>query len=456
MRVAVVGGGISGLTAAYRLSRLAPDDSVVLIERSSRIGGKIASERVDGFVFDGGPDSFLTRKPAGVALCEELGIADRLIGRSPQPRGSSIFHSGRLYPLPEGFSGLVPSDTSALEASGLLSKEAIEQLQNPGNSASPGGGEESVADFFVRRFGREAFDVMIEPLVSGVFAGDARALSLDSAFPHLSSRARSAGSPPASAAGKPGNKKLPPFVSFASGMGTLVETIGGQIDPSFVALDTRAVELHRRGRGYSLRLESGERIDADAVVLAVPPAVVAEIAAPLSPRLAEGHARIETASTVIVNLGYRSDDLPDAFEGYGYLSPSADHRAFHGCSFSSNKWLGRAPTAHAAIRLYGGRFGERELFESSEEETLDAARRELSESIGLTAAPVVSRVSRWSEALPQYNLGYGGVLEGIRAALEELPGLYLAGAAYGGVGIPDCIRSGDEAAAGAAAYLNQS
>lgn len=454
MRVAVVGGGISGLAAAHRFARLSPDDAVLLIERSPRVGGKITSERVDGFVFDGGPDSFLTRKPAGVALCEELEIADRLIGRSPQPRNSSIFHSGAIYPLPEGFTGLVPSDTGALEASGLLSKEAIEQLKNPNTDAAPAGREESVADYFIRRFGREAFDVMIEPLVSGVFAGDARALSLDSAFPHLSPRARSAGSPPAGGTAKRSN--LPPFVSFTSGMGALVEMVGATIDPSLMALNTRVVELTRSGRGYSLLLEESERIEADAVVLAVPPAVVAEIAAPLSARLAAGHSRIETASTVIVNLGYRSEDLPGAFEGYGYLSPSAERRVFHGCSFASNKWQGRAPTAHAAIRLYGGRFGERALFESSEEEILEAARRELSESIGITAAPVVGRVSRWSDALPQYNLGYGAVLDEIREALEEQPGLFLAGAAYGGVGIPDCIRSGDQAAADAAAYLKQS
>jgi oxygen-dependent protoporphyrinogen oxidase len=301
---------------------------------------------------------------------------------------------------------------------------------------------------------------MIEPLVSGIFAGDARRLSVDAAFPQLVERERRNGSlsaPPIDgkrgATVRPGASSLPPFVSFRGGMDELSRALRTKIDPRCVHVGSEVVTISRRGRGYRLGLSDGSRIEADAVVAAVPPQVVARVFAALDPGLAEAHGAVASASTVVVNLGYRTPDLPAPLDGYGYLTPMIEGRLFHGCTWSSNKWLGRAPEGHTAIRLYGGRFGEDALFRSNDEEILRAAKREPAETMGLPAEPVVTRITRWADAIPQYNLGYRSILRRIEESLAELPGVFLAGAVYAGVGIPDCIRSGNKAAADAVRYL---
>jgi oxygen-dependent protoporphyrinogen oxidase len=238
-------------------------------------------------------------------------------------------------------------------------------------------------------------------------------------------------------------------------MQRLPEALQARVDPGSLHPATRVGAVRRTGGRYLLELSSGGSAEVDALILALPPIAVAEVTEPLSQSLAGAHAEIEAASTVVVNVGYRASDLPGRLEGYGYLSPMADGRHFHGCTWSSNKWPGRAPEGFVALRLYGGRFGERELFDSDVSEILRHAAEELREVLGIDAKPVVSRVTRWAEAIPQYNLGYSSVLNRIESALNDLPGVFLAGAAYGGVGIPDCVRSGETAAEGAIAYLQE-
>jgi len=317
------------------------------------------------------------------------------------------------------------------------------------------GVEETVADYFVRLYGTEAFERMIEPLVSGIFAGDARRLSLGAAFPQLANRGSTQGAEGRVAASGGEVAALPPFVSYSGGMQSLTDALESYIDSKHLRPGS-PVRAVRRGRaGFLLELPDGVVVESDALILALSPHELSEVVAPLSPDLAQAHAEIEAASTVVVNLGYATADLPKPLEGYGYLSPMADGRLFHACTWSSSKWPGRAPDGFAAIRLYGGRYGEHDLFDAGDSEILRLAALELEEVMGIAADPVISRVTRWSRAIPQYNLGYSAVLNRIRKAVDDQPGLFLAGAAYGGVGIPDCIRSGEAAAKGAVAYLTQ-
>lgn len=471
-RIVVVGAGVSGLAAARTvagpLAAAKERHEVVLIEGSERLGGKIATALVDGFVIEEGPDSFLTRKPAGVELCRELGIDARFVGRSRRGHGSYLYRAGRLHPLPEGFSGLVPSDPKALEATTLLSEEAKARLlrepeiprRTDADSGSDADSEESVASFMARRFGREAFDAMIEPLVSGIFAGDAGLLSMQAAFPQLVELERTRGrlsSGPSSDAGRPREGSPPPFVSFPRGMGELVDALGTSLAGVRLLTGCRVASLRRVGGEIAVTLAEGEEERADAVVLAVPPAAAAALVEEEHGPLAERLSAVEYASTVVVSIGYRTADLAVDLDGYGYLSPKVEGRLFHACTWSSSKWPGRAPAGFSLIRLYGGRYGEHRIEGLSEEELEHEAREELAHTLAIEAEPTVVRVKRWPEAIPQYNIGYGALRRAVEEALAAAPGLFLAGAAYGGgVGIPDCIQSGRTAARGAVEYLRSS
>lgn len=460
-RVVIIGGGISGLAAAHRLQRLAPRHRVTLIEGSGRLGGKIGSERDGGFLLEQGPESFLTRKQPGIELCRELGIEGRLIGRSPRGGGSFIYRSGRLHPLPAGFSGLVPGDPAALESTELLSAEGkrrvLEEPEVP--HAADGGRTESVAQFMTRRYGREAFEAMIEPLLCGIFAGDAAKLSIAAAFPQLTERERRLAAGTASAAPRrrseaprgAADNPLPPFASFPEGMGELVEALARELRSPRVVTRTMVNEVAQSSEGFRVTTDSGSEA-AEAVIVATPPDVTSRLAAALSPPLAEAHGGIPASSTVVVHLGYaRAFEL----DGYGYVVPAIEGRWFHACTWSSSKWAGRAPEGSTLLRLYGGRYGGEDPSMLSDAEILEAAHAELDEVLGISSPPTIERIVRWPSAIPQYNLGHRERLAAIEEALGPLEGLFLAGAAYRGVGIPDCIATGRDAAERAAAYLDR-
>jgi len=463
-RIVIVGGGITGLSAAYEL-RGSGSHTVELLESEERLGGKIRTTRADGFLLDEGPDSLLTRKRGAVELCAALGIDGRFVGRTPRRCGSLIHHAQRLHPLPEGFSGLVPSDPDALESSSLLSDEAKARVRRERDIPAPADevGEESVASFLSRRFGREAFEVMIEPLVSGIFAGDARFLSIQSAFPQLVELERSRGSlsaPPPRGASTPDSAdrgtaaRLPTFVSFPLGMAEIVTAILSRLTSLRITTGASVNGIRRLKSRFLVGVEGGGGIEADAVIVAIPAHQAAGLVTSLDGRLAETLAAIEYASTVVVNLGYHTSDVPHELDGYGYLVPMVDGRRFHGCSWSSSKWPGRAPEGSALLRLYGGRYAEEDLLQMSDEAIEAEARSELELTLGITVDPMLCRITRWQKALPQYNLGHRSLLEAIEERLEANSGLFLAGAAFRGVGIPDCIDSGRSAARAALGHIN--
>jgi protoporphyrinogen/coproporphyrinogen III oxidase len=445
VKVVVVGGGIAGLAAAHRLARIAPDAELTLVERDRRLGGKLVTEHDAGYVVEGAADSFLSRKPRGIGLVEELGLTGELVGRRPEHARSFVRRGEELHPLPEGLTGMIPTDLDALEDGDLLSPEGRQWLAAEVDlPPEQERGDESIASFVSRRLGREAYERLVEPLMTGIYGGDGEQLSLQATFPNLRSLELEHGSvlrglrlqsPPAG--------EYPPFVSFRDGMGVLVDALAATLSSARVLSGRAAVALRRPPSGWEIELDGGDVVDADGVVLAVPAFVVAALFAELDPELAAEHAAIPYASSAIVTLAYPED--VHSLDGYGYLVPRAEGSDVLACTWSSSKWDGRAADGRALIRVYVGRFGARDVTTDSDEELVMRAREEL-RILEITAEPERTWIHRWPRGMPQYVLGHPGRLERIEAALERHPGLALAGAAYCGVGIPDCIHSGEEAA----------
>jgi protoporphyrinogen/coproporphyrinogen III oxidase len=444
MRVVVIGGGIAGLAAARRLESLAPDAEVQLVERDDVVGGKVRTEHIDGLVVEAAPDSFLSRKERGVGLCEELGLGGELIGRRPEHHGSFVRRGDALHPLPEGLTGMIPTNLDALEASTLLSDAGKERFAaEPDVPAAAGDEDESIASFVSRRFGHEAYDALVEPLMTGIYGGDGEQLSLRSTFPQLRLLELEHGSVLRSMSA-PAPSERPPFVSLRTGMGTLVSALVAGFARTEVLLGRAAVGVSRGATGYEVELADREALAADGIVVATPAFVAAELLAAVDHELAQEHAAIPYASSVVVTLAFsRADVVP--LDGYGYVVPRIEETDVLACTWTSQKWEGRAPDGTVLVRVYLGRFEARDVTLDADEELVASAREELA-LLDVTADPTFVRVHRWPRGMPQYVLGHPERLARIDGGLAEHPGLAVAGAAYRGVGIPDCIGSGEAAA----------
>lgn len=448
MKVVVVGGGIAGLAAVRRLEVLIPEVEIVLIERTESLGGKLVTERVEGFLIEGAPDSFLSRKERGVALCEELGLSDEIVGRRLENARSFVRRGDELHPLPEGLTGMIPTNLESLAESELLSPAGRKRLAAEVDLPPvPPGGDESIASFISRRLGREAYENLVEPLMTGIYGGDGEQLSLQATFPKLRALELEHGSVlrglQAHSAERPGTH--PPFVTLWSGMDTLVSAIADRFQRTRVVAERTALGVQRRAGGFEVELDEDEVIDADGVVLAVPAFTAASLLAEIDPDLAAAHAEIPHASTAIVTLAFRQGHLGHPLDGYGYVVPRAEGSDVLACTWTTSKWQKRAPEGFALLRIYAGRFGARDVTLESDHDLVELAREEV-RLLEIEAEPQLVRIHRWPQGMPQYVLGHPERVADIESALAGHPGLGLAGAAYHGVGIPDCIRSGEQAA----------
>jgi oxygen-dependent protoporphyrinogen oxidase len=448
LRVVVVGGGIAGLAGARRLESLLPHAELVLLERNDEVGGKLRTEHVDGFAIEAAADSFLSRKARGVGLCEELGLGGALIGRRPEHQGAFVRRGDHLHALPEGLTGMIPTSLEALEQSELLSPDGKARFAaEPDMPVAPGPEDESVASFVSRRFGREAYEALVEPLMTGIYGGDGDRLSLQSTFPQLRVVELEHGSL-LRGLSAPAPDDRPPFLSLRDGMGALPAALRDGFERTRVLTGRDA---SRVAGGFELELADGETVAADGLLLATPAFVTAELLAELDPDLAAVHAEIPYASSVVVTLAFsRADVVP--LDGYGYVVPRSEDSDVLACTWSSQKWEGRAPGDSVLVRVYAGRFGARDVTEESDDALVALARAEVA-FLDVAAEPVLTRVHRWPRGMPQYVLGHPERLERIEQALAAHPGLALAGAAYRGVGIPDCIASGEVAAESVARAL---
>lgn len=487
-RVVIVGGGIAGLTALEHVTRAAPELEVVLLEAADRLGGHVRTERRDGYVMEVGPDVVLAAKPAALELARRVGLGDRVQGTNPAVRGSYILGRGGLRRLPEGLTGLVPSRMGPFVTTPLLSplgklRVGLELFIPP----RPGDADESIESFVVRRLGREMYERLVEPLLSGISAGDGSRLSMAAMFPQLRAmerehgglvramlaqrrRARAAG-PAAGAGARQGAASG--FVSFVGGLGTLPEAIEAEIARRAAAgaratirRGARVERITRHDavgsdigddaaeRRFTLTLADGSRLDADAVIVAAPAFAAAQVVRALDASLASQLEAIAYASTVTIALAYPREAVPRALDATGYIVPRALGRPVLACTWASAKFVGRAPDDRVLFRLFLGGAG-RGAFADSDDAVLRAtARAEMRDVMGITADPVLERIDRLPRTMPQYDVGHRERVAGIDAAVARIPGLALAGAAYRGVGIPDCVRSGEGAAGDILRELN--
>ncbi len=479
--VVVVGGGIAGLTAALELAEAGVP--VRVVESADRLGGKIATHRVDGLVVEAGADSFLSTKPAGLALVERLGIGDRLVNSKADDRRTFVWSRGRLRELPEGLVLGSPARAWSLLRSGLLSPAGAARLvgdvvvprrrtaDDDGRSGSPAA-EETVAEFFTRRLGPEAYTRVVEPLLAGIHAGDAARLSLPATFPRFVEmekdhgglvRAALVGSVP-KLLRREGNGPVgavpagrTPFVSFQRGMAELIEALEARLRSLGVELRVgQAVATIRAAdHGYEVVLDGGAGLPAAAVILATPAPVTADLLRSVCPMAATTLEEVEHASTATVSLAYRGNDVGTPPAGYGFVVPRSEGRHLLAGTWGSGKWPGRAPPGQFLVRGYVGGIGREAVLEADDEGLVHLVRAELGALAGIRGTPIHTEVHRYPAGMPQYTVGHLARVARIRNALTACPGLAVTGAPYGGVGIPDCIADALTTARGVLATLKE-
>ncbi len=547
-RIAVLGGGITGLAAAYTLAKARQAGAPVeeyLIEASARLGGHLRTERADGYVVEAGPDSFLAEKPEAAALCRELGLGGQLIGSNDAERRTYILHHGRLVPLPDGLMFLVPTrlwptfwtpllsvrskaaivadlftprpksrgrDGARQEGAGLKPAATFGPGTEPkgaglkpaatfGLRAEPEGAgpkpaatfesddvvmdDESVADFVRRHFGDSMLENIADPLLAGVYGGDAAGLSIRAVLPRFWEMEQKHGSlvravlaarrqrlrAPRPDSSSPGavrsrsttsRQSLPLFMTLRDGLGQLVDALAARLDPSHVHLGQRVASLGRavpaeapegsagppspNGGSYVIRCEGGAAFAADAVILALPTYTCGRLLAPFDERLAQLLSGIPYTAALTVALGYDAAALAGLPSGFGFLVPYKEQRRMLACTFVHNKFPGRVAPGKGLLRCFLGGARDSSILDSDDTYIMNVIRSELHDCLNLGAEPEFYRLYRWPSSMPQYSVGHTQRVELIQSRVEGIPALFLAGNAYSGIGISDCIRTGRAAA----------
>lgn len=464
-KVVILGGGISGLSAAFYVQKLASDRQlpveITIVEKNNRVGGRIKTHHRQGFVLEKGPDSFLSRKTAVLDLSRELGLEEELVPTNPQAKTAYILHKNKLHPMPMGFVLGIPTKLTPFIRTGLISPagklRAALDLILPARREKE---DESLGAFIQRRLGQEVLEHITEPLLSGIYAGNTHSLSLNATFPQfkqmelthrslIKGMAKGSGSRPSTHATQGQGKHNAQvarsmFLSYRGGLSTLIKRLEERLHTAQFVVGQGAVAI-RKEEQYHVSLENGQQLEADSIICAVP----AYEAARLLSEVPEADCLQDIAYVSVANisLAYRKKDLGVAFEGTGFLVPRKEGRMITACTWSSTKWKHTAPEDYALVRTYIGHAGAKEWTQWTNEELVAAARRDLLELTGLKAEPMMVEVSRCNDAMPQYPLGHLERLKSLRSTLSErLPGVWLCGAGYGGVGIPDCIAQGKAAA----------
>jgi oxygen-dependent protoporphyrinogen oxidase len=452
-RIVVVGGGISGLAAAHRLIELGQTD-VTLIESSPRLGGTIQTEYRDGFLIERGPDSFISEKPEALALAKRLGIESRLIQTNEKYRRSFIVRGGRLRAVPEGFQLLAPSRMWPFLTSDIFSVAGkirmAADLFMPRKSTN-GTQDESLASFVRRRLGQEALERMAQPMVGGIYTADPETLSLRATLPRFldmekKHRSLILAMLRQSHVQKSGTSgaRYSLFLSFDRGVQVLVDALT-RINADF-RFNTRVENLRLDDRTWTVTTTSGEQLKADAICLAVPAYVAATLLNEVNRDLARTLNQIKYASTATINFGYERSAINHPLDGFGFVVPFIEKRSLIACTFSSVKFSGRAPEGHVLLRAFAGGALQPGIFALDESVIAERVEADLRELLGITAKPLFTEVAKWERSMPQYEVGHLDRINEIENEVKKLPGLALAGNAYRGAGIPDCIRSGQTAA----------
>jgi oxygen-dependent protoporphyrinogen oxidase len=474
--VVIVGAGVAGLQAAWRLRREHPTWRVALLEADADVGGAIRTECSNGFVIEEGPESLLADKPEVMQWLAQLGLQDEVIHTSSEHRGAYVLRQGRLVRIPEGFRLLGPTQLGSLVTSRLLSwrgmmRVAAEMWVPPrrrGTQDTDGneGDDESLADFVTRRFGRELLDRLVQPLAGGIYGADPRMLSMRATFPRFVQMERQAGSvirglrremregqrdvARDAARGTATGARYGLFVSLRQGLGTLVQTLGRYVrDVTHVHCAVTRVAYDAESRVWEIACAGGadmpQVVRADAVVLALPARVASRLVRESQPALAQLLARVEYGSTAIVTYAWPRSAVAHPLDAFGFVSPATEQRVVMASTWSSIKYPNRAPRDHVLLRAYVGGFGQRHLC-TLPPDTLDArVRAELEPLLGIRQPPTFRRLHRYIDAMPVYKVGHLQWRAAVDDALADVPSLALAGTAYDGVGIPAVVSSADRA-----------
>lgn len=456
-RIAIIGGGTSGLSAAYELDKQRRAGAALeysVFESASHLGGVLVSERVDGCLIEGGPDSFLTEKPWAAALCREIGLGDQIIGSNDAQRRTFILVRNRLVEMPDGLMFMVPTRLLPTALTPLFSwttklRMGFELLRRPHVLV----GDESVAAFVARHFGSEVVDRLADPLLSGVYGADADQLSVRAVLPRFIEMERRYGSLTRGmlaarrrmtemSKGKP---KPPLFSSLKQGMQQLVDALLERLDPQRLYPGEAVTGLRRHELAWEVTTLARRELY-DGVIFATPAHAAAALLAPTAPALAADLEGISYSSSVTTNLIYRHTDIRGQDPGFGFLVPRSEGRRMKACTFVHNKFPHRAVGDRAIVRGFLGGLRDQQALTMTDQQIVQTIRAELRAITGITAEPLEARVYRWNRAMAQPSPGHLERVARIECAVEHLPGLALAGNYFRGIGVPDCVRTGQEAA----------
>ena len=462
-RVAIVGGGISGLATAYYLLKLQKEAGknieIALYEAQDRLGGTIETENTDGFILEKGPDAFITDKPWALNLSKELGLENELIGTNPTNRRSFIARNGKLLSVPEGFYLVAPIDIGAFLRSPIVSLPGkLRMMAELFLPKKENNSDESIASFVRRRFGREALDRVAQAMLGGIYTGDPEALSLRATMPRFLELEQKYGSvtrglmietrhQKAAVSGASG-PRYSLFSSFKNGMRTLPETLAKNIPANsiFTKSEVKKISYDKNTQKWALDFQGRNKELFDSVCIASTAKQAAFFLKEEAPKSAEKLSKISYESVATVNLAYKAEQLSHPLNGFGFVTPKIENKAVIACSFSNRKFEGRAPKGYALLRAFvGGAFG-RHHFEKNDQEIISQSKSELQEYLGIQGEPVLTRLQRHPKAMVQYAVGHLDLVSEIRVLVSKSKGLFLTGSSYGGAGIPDCIREAESEA----------
>ncbi len=460
--IAIIGGGVSGLSAAYYAQLSFPGSRIVLLESALRLGGVLQTDHVDGFTIERSADMFVTDPPHAFDVCQRLGRDQQLIQTTPTKDRAFVATDDSIHPVPSGLSLMLPNDLDSVLESPLLDEAAKQLFREERNvAARSSDDDESLESFAVRRYGQSVFEQLVQPLVSGIYTADPKKLSMNATMKRFvdmeqkhGSLIRAAEESKSSSHEKQASgARYGLFRAPENGMEQLVNWLADSLTQTEIKLSSQVDQIRKVDSGWEIeilnlngkRAESGETVVADGVVIATSARIAGKFLDNVDAKLAKELQTIQAASSAIVVMGVDCDQLSKQFDGYGIIVPAVLGRKVIATSFSSNKFAGRAPEGKLLIRTFIGGALQPELVELTDDELVEIAMEELDATVGFSGQPELSRVYRWRNCMPQYHLGHVERVESIDAMSNQHLGLQLAGNSYRGVGIPACIQSGLEA-----------
>ena len=467
-KIIIIGGGIAGLAAAFRIQREIKEGAnleCILLEGSNHFGGKISTEKLDGFIIERGPDSFISQKPAAIQLCKQLGLEDRLTGTNPGAPSTFVYTGGKLVTMPDGLSLMIPTKFLPFALTPLFSLPGkIRMAFDLLIPKKQDNGDESLASFVRRRMGEEALNKMAEPMLAGIYASDPEKMSITSTFPMFVEtekkyRSLILGMLARKKAMLMNAVKRPSsayslFMTLKDGLGEMVDAVIKKSPDIQFKSGTKVVGIERNKEKWHLKLDDGSENQVDAVIVATPGTVTAKLLQNITPDSAELLNSIHYVSTATVTLGYKREGFSHSLDGFGFVVPKAEGCSILACTWTSSKFPHRAPKDYVMLRCYVGGALQEEIAEKDTETLETLVRKDLQQIMGITETPVFCKVFKNNKSNVQYHVNHSQKIDSIMEDLKNYPGLFLAGSAYRGIGIPDCIQNGNLAAESALKFVN--